>query len=226
MKYFHHRSLHWCSLSGLSCSEALQHFHCSAVWFLTLCKLSYMQRGGRAPSCSLLDPVSLRARVEGCPLYGPKETGAGLCVCMRLILAAVFLSHTVGPTSCFHCPSLLPRERREEGERDGSPDSPCYRMSLTAHFHRRCDLGDLFSGDFSFVLTGDLLFFFISHYLFILVFCWGHFCALQTDDLWFQALVNHEKRHIYCLKQGFKSTLPSRHIPQNLLKRCYYYSLK
>lgn len=74
---------------------------------------------------SLLDPVSLRPGVEGCPLHGLKETGAGLCVCvcMILILATVFLSHTVGPTSCFHCPSLLPRERREEGERD-APQIP------------------------------------------------------------------------------------------------------
>lgn len=49
--------------------------------------------------------------------------GRAVYVCMTLILAAVFLSHTVGPTSCFHCPSLLPRERREEAERD-APQIP------------------------------------------------------------------------------------------------------
>lgn len=40
-------------------------------------------------------------------------------MCMSLKLAVVFLSHTVGLSSCFHCPSLLPIERREdERERD------------------------------------------------------------------------------------------------------------
>lgn len=40
-----------------------------------------------------------------------------VCLCTILILAAVFLSHTVGPTSCFYCPSLLPREGGRKGGR-------------------------------------------------------------------------------------------------------------
>lgn len=106
-----------------SCSEAALGFG-----FLTPCKLSYRQNRGRARACSLLDPVSLWVVVEGRPLYGSKEAEAGPCVCLyvcvSLKIEAVCLSHTVGPTSCFHCPSLLPRERREEGDTDNSPGAP------------------------------------------------------------------------------------------------------
>lgn len=133
-------------------------------WFLTRCKLSYMQKGRK-------NSVSLWARVEGCPLDGPKEAGAGLCVCVSLILAAVFLSHTVGPTSCFHCPSLLPRERREEGERDGSV------TELIVHFHHRPDLGDLLSLSLA-----------VETCCFPLIAC----LYLFSDDPWFQPVVNHE----------------------------------
>lgn len=110
--------------------------------FRGLCKLSCRGNRGRAQACSLLDPVCLWAVVEGCPLYGLKETGAGLCmfmyVCVHLKIGAVCWSHTVGPTSCFHCPSLLPRERKEEGdEKSGSPGAPPYLL-LSFIFLLRC----------------------------------------------------------------------------------------
>lgn len=64
-----------------------------------------------------------RSRGVSSPWAGGNGGGAPhVCLCTILILAAVFLSHTVGPTSCFHCPSLLPRERgREEEQRDRTP---------------------------------------------------------------------------------------------------------
>lgn len=64
-----------------------------------------------------------RSRGVSSPLAGGSGGGAShVCLCEILILAAVFLSHTVGPTSCFHCPSLLPREGgREEKQRKPPP---------------------------------------------------------------------------------------------------------
>lgn len=60
--------------------------------------------------------------------FGQTEGNRGRAAyaCMSLKLAVVFLSHTVGLSSCFHCPSLLPRERREE-ERE---------MLLMVHCHK------------------------------------------------------------------------------------------
>lgn len=67
------------------CGLAQRHFNVYIsveFGFRSLCKLSYRQNGGRAQACFLLDPVSLKAVVEGCPLCGLKETGAGPSVCV------------------------------------------------------------------------------------------------------------------------------------------------
>lgn len=43
----------------------------------------------------------------------------------KLKIEAVRLSHTVGPTSCFHCPSLLPKgkARGREQRLSGPPEA-------------------------------------------------------------------------------------------------------
>lgn len=66
--------------------------------------------------------------------FGQTEGSRGRAayVCMRLKLALVFLSHTVGLSSCFHCPSLLPIDRREDKrEREREMLLHCHKFLLS-----------------------------------------------------------------------------------------------
>lgn len=64
--------------------------------------------------------------------FGQTEGSRGRAayVCMRLKLAVVFFSHTVGLSSCFHCPSLLPIDRRED-KREREMLLHCHKFLLS-----------------------------------------------------------------------------------------------
>lgn len=66
-------------------------------------------------------------------LWAGGNGGGASHVCLILILAAVFLSHTVSPTSCFHCPSLLPREGGRKEEQRDPPHVPLLYTPVQVH---------------------------------------------------------------------------------------------
>lgn len=94
--------------------------------------------------------------------------GRAAYVCMSLKLAVVFLSHTVGLSSCFHCPSLLPRERREE-ERE---------MLLTVHCHKH---KRVLNGRTEWRRSGTIFSFLFTYYYFHRCLCAAEFNQKRSN---------------------------------------------
>lgn len=118
--------MHVCVLHGFWTWKCLAEslfsiFSAVQFGFRRLCKLSCRGNRGRAQACSLLDPVCLWAVVEGCPLYGLKETGAGLCmfmyVCASKNRGSVLESHG-RPYFLFSLSKFTSQRKKGRGRRE------------------------------------------------------------------------------------------------------------
>lgn len=163
-------------------------------WFLTRCKLIHAEGEEE-----LRFPVGSSRGVSSRWTKG--SGGRAVCVCESNISSSVFESHG-RPYFLFSLSKFT--SQRKKGR--GTEGRLRYRTDSTFPSQGRFRWSVV-----SFVGGGDLLFF--SHCLFVLVFWWPVVSA--CGESW-------KLGHIYCLKQAFKGTLPSGHIPKNPHK-CWFY---